>query len=100
MTDEFLTREHKPGVYECFDFTQEVWEKLTGQTLRVWNLRHAELLREPISPCLILMREAKHKLHIGVYLEGRVLHLQKYGAVWQPVYIATLGFQSYDFYLP
>jgi hypothetical protein len=111
--DEFLDRTFNLRNYNCWHFACEVWEKLTGQTINAQlnGLRqdilqntvdgHADRLTKldtPLSPCLVLMRRSKSLPHVGVFIHGRVLHLNEEGVWCQPLTKVSVGFTEIDYY--
>lgn len=113
MTDEFIDRVYVRNVYDCFHFVREVWAHLTGEDIsdRLHGLMEAATrkvmpshvkyvvrLRQPVTPCLCLMRKSTGEMHIGIYWYDKIFHLQKTGASLQPLNVATHGFKDYQFF--
>jgi hypothetical protein len=109
-----MDRVYNAATYNCAHFVCEVWRGETGRDidetlhgvllpprarrLRLGDVhRVVEVLERPESPCLVLMRN-KWESHIGVFLRGRVLHLLQNGVQFQPLPIATLGFNKVRFF--
>lgn len=111
--DDFLDRFYDRQRYTCFHFTREVWKELTGEDLgeeleQVLNgfvklgrkhVRKFVELSGPQDPCLVVMQWVRSPPHLGVYLRGRVLHLQRHGVEFQPLGVADRGFTSTRFVL-
>ena len=104
--DKFLgkTFNHK---YNCADFAAEVWEYLTGNAARYlvedWSIESRSRLQRitvPVSPCLIIMYQRRTIPHVGIYRNGRVLHLTGMGVENQPIDVAARGFRNYRLYVP
>jgi hypothetical protein len=114
--DALLNRMPGPG-YFCLDFTIEAWEYLTGDTggaerLRILNeglrvrdgrvilssIRGFRKLSSPVSPCFAVMQRAGDNIHIGVYYNGRVLHMQERGAEFQSLQVLRRHFMKIGFY--
>jgi hypothetical protein len=113
MTDDFMDRVYVRNTYDCFHFVREVWAHITGEDIstrlhhlmeaaarkvRPSHVRHITKLAEPVTPCLCLMRKNTGEMHIGIYWNERIFHLQSYGAALQPVNVATHGFESYQYF--
>lgn len=112
--DNYLSKQFVAGKYECWDMAKEVWKDITGQDIQqcrpigytresVWmhvtsQQPHFKELASPESPCLVLMQRANDVPHIGVFFEGRVLHLRRNGAAYQSLDIARVGFPVVLFY--
>lgn len=111
--DPFLDRVPGPK-YNCLDFTREVWLALTGQDLTAKltmlvgdfagrkatpsGMRGFKKLLMPVSPCLVVMQRFKFVPHLGIFLDGRILHLPAHGAEFQPLVVARAYFQRISYY--
>ena len=113
-TDEFMTRRYHKRDYNCAHLVVEVFERLRGpdvaQVLRAYlcapeerrsrraDLRKAVVLHEPVTPCVVLMQR-KRETHVGVWLNGRVLHIMEgRGVMHVPLEVASLGFSRVRFF--
>lgn len=112
--DEFFHKCYNRQSYNCAHFVCDVWMRVTGvsidRTLEGFlhppsarradpALRRAFVrLGQPVSPCIVLMQRAKSAPHVGVYLNGRVLHIHEHGVEFQPVDVASRGFDRVRFY--
>lgn len=63
------------------------------------NLRQFVPVTEPKQHTIILFRD-KGKAHVGLWLDGRVLHLEPHGVVWQSLNIVMQGFERVAYYEP
>jgi hypothetical protein len=105
--------------YNCLDFVIEAWAHISGDASAGDRLRklsegvHAEdgkvvlsgvrgfsKLADPFSPCFVVMQRSKTQPHIGIYYQGRVLHMKETGVEFQPVavvrrYFTKIGYYSY-----
>lgn len=61
------------------------------------NVRNFKRVKTPTQHCIVLMR-SKERAHVGLWLDGCVLHLDSGGVVWQSLNIAKLGFDKVLFY--
>lgn len=112
-TDDFLDR--TPGrTYNCFDFVQEVWLRMTGEDVRNkmtkligdfknrrWTasgMKQFKRLTEPSHPCFVVMQRKRTTPHVGIWFEGRVLHLTATGVEWQPLQVARRYFTDIRYY--
>ncbi len=111
--DPFLDREQS-RTYNCFDFVRETWLALTGEDISakltglvgafasrratVSGIRGFQRLLEPESPCFAVMQRFRFVPHIGIYLDGRILHLTNKGAQFQPLVVARQYFISVKYY--
>lgn len=111
--DCFLAR-RKTKDYNCFDFVREVWlywtgedvaNKLTGLTGRfkdrrpnISGVRAFTRIQEPINPCFIVLLRRPFVPHVGIYIDGEMLHLRDSGVVIEPLQIAKGHFSSIRFY--
>lgn len=70
---------------------------LTSGFFKAKNLRYFKQVDEPKQHTIVLFR-AKDKAHVGLWVHGRVLHLEEHGVVWQGLQIASMGFEKVMFY--
>lgn len=114
MIDNFLDRRYNRRSYNCAHFVADVWEAETGEPIREaldgflapprarrvdWSQRrHFTRLEAPRSPCLVLMDRPKSTPHVGMFLRGRVAHIQPVGVQFMPLDIVTLGYKTVRFY--
>lgn len=63
------------------------------------NLRQFAPVAEPRQHTIVLFRD-KGKAHVGLWLDGRVLHLEPHGVVWQSLNIVMQGFERVAYYEP
>jgi hypothetical protein len=110
--DKFLDRVKRRD-YNCLDFTREVWLQLCGEDMKdrldklinavavrrvsVSSVRGFEFLRVPRSPCFVVMQRFKLSPHVGIYLNGKILHLSATGAEYQSINVVKQSFQSVRF---
>ncbi len=110
-TDRYLDRTYRRD-YRCLDFVAEVWLALRGECVReavqglidvrVSMKNSARALRpfreipEPKNPCLVSMQRSGCTPHIGVFIEGSVLHLCYPHAELSLIY--TLGCYNQTFF--
>lgn len=111
--DGFLDRQRGRD-YNCFDFAAEVWAALTGEDIRkrVQGLARAisarkarpsdlkgfKRLEQPANPCFVLMQRRKFVPHIGIYLDGRILHLTDKGVQFMPLMVARQYYVGAKYY--
>ena len=61
------------------------------------NLRQFVRVDKPSQHTIVLFRD-KGKAHVGLWLDGRVLHLEPHGVVWQPLDYIKRDFDRVIFY--
>jgi hypothetical protein len=104
-TDKYLLKRFDRERYNCWDFVREVWAELTGAdpftTIppSVDNItpKFTEI-DTPQSPCLVLMLRQRCTPHVGVYYNGRVLHMNQRGAEYTALDSATACFPTVRYY--
>lgn len=112
--DGFFHKRFDANRYNCANFAAEVWLHLTGQDIedrlscflkpkkeRTANmgLRHDFFkMEKPANPCLALFARPKRSPHVGVFYNGRVLHILKRGVEYMPVEVVKFGFESVKYY--
>lgn len=80
--------------YTGIDLTKRL---LTSGFFSASNLRQFVPVIEPTQHTIVLFRD-KGKAHVGLWLDGRVLHLEPHGVVWQSLNIVMQGFERVVFY--
>jgi hypothetical protein len=114
--DPLLSRIPRDG-YNCLDFVTEAWDHLIGDSGVMASLTalnegiHAEdgkvvlsavrgfqRLSQPASPCFVVMQRSKTQPHIGIYYNGRVLHMKETGVEYQPIQVVRRYFTKIGFY--
>lgn len=115
--DPYFFRLYDAVKYHCGYFTADVWFDMTGQDIRdaLGDLFAAPLaarkikkrhraafskLPQPVSPCLAFFYRPRAAPHVGVWFQGRVLHIHSKGVEWQPPEVASRGFESMEYFLP
>ena len=112
--DSFFHRIYNREKYNCAHFVCEVWQSLTGESIahKLGGLleppksRHVRFdlrrqfvrLERPETPCIALMQRRGSAPHVGIFLRGRVLHIHELGVEYQPIDVASRGFEKIGFY--
>lgn len=112
--DKFFDRTYNESSYNCAHFVSEVWQYMTGEDIsekltgfttsrdkRSVNMKlrfDFERLVTPVTPCLILMHRRRTSTHVGIYINGKILHLTEKGVQRVSIENATYGFNKYGFY--
>lgn len=112
--DQFLDRVPSKN-YNCLNFVQEVWMYLCGEDMKgklaklATNISGGGLLsssavkgfirlNEPVNPCFVVMQRFRLTPHVGIYLNGRILHLRAHGVEFQPLVVAKGYFTIIRYY--
>lgn len=107
MIDKYLTRIRTKD-YNCYHFVAEVWKDLTGEDApAVFNGRavsHTEFKKArpiawAINPCFVLMHRKGYVPHVGIYYNGKILHLTETCAMYQPLINAKRYFTRIEYYI-
>lgn len=112
--DHLMGRVYDIDHYNCAHFVCEAWQHETGQDLahrmqgflrRVSDKQFLKSdiqqfikLEQPISPCLVVFQRTGISPHIGLFVRGKVLHLDENGVKFQPLDVVNIGFQRMSFY--
>ena len=72
---------------------------LTSGFFFFFYLRQFVPITEPKQHTIVLFRD-KGKAHVGLWIDGRVLHLEPHGVVWQSLNIVMQGFERVAYYEP
>ena len=70
---------------------------LTSGFFNASNLRQFVPVIEPTQHTIVLFRD-KGKAHVGLWIDGRVLHLEQQGVVWQMLDIVKRNFERVTYY--
>jgi hypothetical protein len=114
VVDKFLDRKLDRNSFNCLHLTRDVWLELTGEDLserlaglmgrlgtkklRRATVRAFRRLDAPISPCIVIMKLPHYQPHMGVFLRGKILHIQTHGVEFLPPSLATRGFKTVRYY--
>lgn len=112
--DAFYKKRYNRQLYNCAHFACEVWQHLTGESIAhklaglleppkdrrvTFDLRRQfKRLEAPESPCLALMQRRGSAPHVGIFVRGRILHIHELGVEFQPIDVASRGFEKIGFY--
>lgn len=101
--DQFLDRTWTKE-YTCNKFACEVWEFITGESLtdRLTAFLNGTgtftPLDVPESPCIAMFTRKNADSHVGIFFEGKLLHLTSKGVHYVHLEIVQGGFQQPRFY--
>ncbi len=70
---------------------------LTSGFFSASNLRQFVPVVEPSQHTIVLFRD-KGKAHVGLWIDGRVLHLEPQGVVWQMLDVVKRNFERVTYY--
>lgn len=112
-TDKYLNRIYNKREYNCAHFVAEVWHDLTGHDLSIQLtgfmrkrsdrfvtaglLKSFIKLPSPKTPSILWLHNKKES-HVGIYLDGRVLHITENGVKLELLETLTIGFKKVGFY--
>lgn len=112
--DPYLQKTLQPTKYNCWHFVQEIWKDLTGIDLgdQTPENHSAESYKKTAvafaatlekvphlqDPCIVLMLRERVQPHIGVYYNGRLLHLNARGAEYRPIDQVTASYTTVQYY--
>lgn len=95
MLDDIMDRKLKKG-YTCHEFVCEAWKKITGKEL---VLKKRKQIKVPESPCIVLLyNNDRSDSHVGIFYEGRIVHLSVRGVQYIPLEYVKIGFKKVSFY--
>lgn len=114
--DRYFFRVYHETEYNCLHFARDVWRDISGVDITDYLLplfrpetkkpalshfKHFRRLSRMEDPCLVLLTKPKlSTAHIGIFLRGRILHIQAAGVQYQPLDVVQLGFKTVRFYRP
>lgn len=95
MLDRYFGKQWSKD-YTCYNLASDVWKDLTGLVLDVGNY---EQLDKPQNPCIVFMTNNYRKdSHVGIFMDGRVIHLSIRGVQWIPLEWLEMQFKEVSFY--
>ena len=71
---------------------------LTRGFFNAWNIRNFDPVDAPKQYTIVMFRNGSGKTHVGLWIDGRVLHLEPHGVVWQPLDYIKRDFERVIFY--
>lgn len=101
--DHLFSRTYHKKDYNCRHFFNEAWQFVTGEPEKVplhidFGIRPGFVrLQTPVSPCVALF-VAKNYTHVGMFWNGRILHISEKGVRFEPLEIASMSFKAVRFY--
>ncbi len=112
--DKYLDRVYNSSKYNCTHFVCEIWNdlfkqdisKALGGALRAQRERRINAhdlasfkrLALPVAPCIALFQISAKAPHVGIFLNGRILHITESGVEWNCLEIIMLNFNKVRFY--
>jgi hypothetical protein len=112
--DDYFNRVYDNDSYNCAHLVCEAWQDITGDDLsevlkgflQPVKDRTAELSiknklkrsKELVSPCIVLMTHKNSEPHVGIYIDGKVLHIREIGVHYQPLEMASFGYSNRRYY--
>lgn len=117
--ERYFGREFNMRSYNCWDFTRDVWKDLTGvdigdrevpRTYRAMDeairlqlgeksVTDLEEIQVPETPCIVHFSRPGSLAHIGVFLNGKVLHLSpRQNVVLDAFRVVASNFSQTRFY--
>lgn len=85
--NHFLAKQYSETNYHCAHFAAEVWQELTAESVDLitpQGLKRFKRIEQPCEPCVVAMHGVEE--HCGIFTNGKVLHLTRQGARYQPLF--------------
>lgn len=112
--DKYLDRIYNARTYNCAHFVCEVWKEfnntnieyalkgaMTGSRnrgLHAHRLDSLERVATPSGACLALFQANRKDPHVGIWIDGKILHITEMGVQWSPLEILMIRFNQVRFY--
>ena len=112
--DKYFDLQYDESKYNCVNFVCDAYKDLfhidikdvfegafTGRgnrKLRVHSLERLRRLEGPISPSIALFQAGRKNPHVGIWINGRILHMNSSGVQWCPLENMMLQFNRVRFY--
>tara|TARA_R110002020_G_scaffold459770_1_gene677964 strand:+ start:1532 stop:1858 length:327 start_codon:yes stop_codon:yes gene_type:complete len=71
---------------------------LTSGFFKAPNIKNFDPVSEPKQYTIVMFRNRSGQTHVGLCIDGRVLHLEPQGVVWQTLNIVEQGFERVTYY--
>lgn len=94
--------------YCCEHFLIDAYKHYTGKDIsnklltsgffKAPNIKNFDPVSEPRQYTIVMFRNRSGQTHVGLWLDGRVLHLEPHGVVWQPLDYIKRDFDRVIFY--
>lgn len=108
--DKFFNRVYSAD-YNCLAFVREVWQDMTGVDVLkrlpwlldgkregLGGINGFRRLESPVSPCIAVFQRKGATPHVGIFLDGRILHIHERGVEFQPLIVAKTYFRRVQYY--
>lgn len=102
--ESLLCKTYQPN-YTCYEFACEAWQHVAGENLtkRMHDFLNGTgvfiQMGAPESPCIAFFyRNNKSPTHVGLFIDGRILHLGFRGAQYAPLDLLMTTFKEVRFY--
>lgn len=112
--DDLFFKHYDRRNYNCAHFVCEAWLFLKGDDIgnhfsdffkpiseasaKFSKLKFFKKLKTAESPCIVLFQRKSLAPHVGIYINGKVLHIQPRGVEFQPIEVVTGLFNKVSFY--
>lgn len=112
--DNLYDRKYDSANYNCAHFVCEVWKQIKNEDISTvlngalkapshrlmdaHSLRAFRRLQAPSSPCVALFQLHRREPHVGIFLDGRILHLTENGVEWTYQETILVNFDKVRFY--
>ena len=112
--DKYLDRVYNERNYNCAHFVCEVWNDITGQDISIllagflrapskrWldahKLARLTPLDAPETLAIALFQSCKRDAHVGIWLDGKILHIGEKGVELTCIELLRISFNQVRFY--
>lgn len=112
--DKFFSKQYHKRNYNCAHFVVEVWNDITGKDI---TKTFGEFLlpeearglpddiydnfvkiKEPVSPCIVVMRQPKSVPHVGIFYKNKILQITERGVSYLEPELATRHYRKVRYY--
>ena len=114
ISPELMKKRYHADSYNCAHLVADAWRAETGEdiasllrgfmrpkgqrSVEADKMRTFRKLDRPESPSIVVMRQGKNRLHVGMYLRGRILQIRQDGVTFLPPHLATMGYTRVRYY--
>lgn len=104
--DNYLQMERTRD-FTCLEFADQIWLELTAKPLKAALMKFIQFkgrapfkrISTPQSPCIVLLRGSANQAHTGIYVDGKLLHMDHQLPHYLPLHSVLPFYRSVKYYV-